>query len=59
MDLDYSGNKEVKVPMIKYLLKILTVFSEKLGTSVSDLAADHLFQIQDESEAKFLSEEKA
>ena len=40
-------------------MKILTGLSEKLGASVSDPAADHLFQIREESEAKFLSEEKA
>ena len=59
IDLDYSKGKDVKVSMIKYLSKIHTSFSEKLGASVSDPAADHLFQIQDESKAKFLSEEKA
>ena len=53
IDLDYSQGKGIKVSMIKYLLKILTGFSEKLGASVSDPAADHLFQIREESKAKF------
>ena len=57
--MDYSGDKKVKVSQIKYLSGILDEFSEDLGKSVSNPAAEHLFQVRDESEAKFLPEEKA
>ena len=57
--MDYSGDGNVKVSMIKYLSSILDGFSEELGKPVSNPAADHLIQIRDEKEAKFLSEEKA
>ena len=44
--------------MIKYLSQILTNFSERLGDPVESLAADHLFQVQDEKEAKSLTKKK-
>ena len=59
IDLDYSGSQEVEVSMIKYLSKILTGFSEDIGKPVNDPAAEHLFKIRDEKDAKSLPEEKA
>ena len=58
VDMDYSSKGKVRVSMIKYLSNILDGFSKELGKPVSDPAADHLFQIRDEKEAKYLSEEK-
>ncbi len=45
--------------MIPYLCDVIEGFSEKIGTTYASPAADHLFQIRDEKEVKFLSKEKA
>ncbi len=47
--------------MIKYLHKLLTVFSKygSLSNNATSPAKDHLFDIRDEKEAKYLPEEKA
>ena len=44
--------------MIKYLKKVLDVFPGEIKGSTPSPAADHLFKIRDEAEAKFLPEEQ-
>ena len=45
--------------MIKYLDKIFKGFLEDIVTPVADPAAKYLFQVQEDGEAQYLSEEKA
>lgn len=52
MDLDFSLPREVKISMIPYVNNILKDFPEELGKSVATPAGDHLFQVQEESEAR-------
>jgi hypothetical protein len=59
MDLDYASKKELKVVMIKYLKKVMTDFPEAITSTAATPAADHLFDIRDEEEAKWLPEEQA
>ena len=59
IDLDYTERKKLKVSMIKYIDKIFKGFSEDIGTPVADPAAKHLFQVQEDREAQYLSEKKA
>ena len=59
MDLDYSTPGQLKVSMIKYLKKIFVSFPEKITSSAATPAADHLFEIRDESVRKLLPEEQA
>ena len=59
MDLDYTTKGKVGISMIKYLDKILKGFLEELGASAATPAAEHLFQVRNDSEAEFLSEDKA
>ena len=59
IDLDYSERKKLKVSMIKYIDKIFKGFSEDIGTPAADPAAKHLFQVREDGEAQYLSEEKA
>ena len=59
MDLDYTTKGKVGVSMIKYVDKVLEGFSEELGASAATPAAEHLFQVRNDSEAEILSEMKA
>ncbi len=59
IDLDYSEKKKLKVSMIKYIDKIFKGFSEDIGTPAADPASKHLFQVRENGEAQYLSEEKA
>jgi hypothetical protein len=54
MDLNYTKDGIVQVSMIKYKSKILSEFPKPITTSCATPAADHLFSVQDENEAKFL-----
>ena len=45
--------------MIKYVNSILTDFLEKLGAIAATPAIKHLFQIQNEGKAEYLSKKKA
>ena len=49
MDLDYTTKGKVGVSMIKYVNKILEGFSEELGSPAATPAAEHLFQVQNDS----------
>ena len=61
MDLDYSGTKNVKISMIKYLKKIFVAFPEKITTTAETPAAEHLFKVAegDDHTTKILPEEQA
>ena len=45
MDLDYSGNKIVKVSMIKCVKKIFVAFPEEIRSTAATPAAEHLFKV--------------
>ena len=57
MDLDYTGKKNVKIFMIKYLKKILTAFPEEITKTAQTPAGKHLFKVASEDMAKLLPEE--
>ena len=59
MDLDYTTKGKVGISMIKYVDKMLEGFLEKLVTSAATPAAENLFEVQNDSEGEFLSEDKA
>ena len=59
MDLDFTNKGVVKVAMIKYLKKIISDFPELINTKAATPAADHLFNVRDDEEAKYLPEEQA
>ena len=48
MDLDYSSRGKVKIPMIKYLGKIIVSFPEEITSTDESPASDHLFQTCEE-----------
>jgi hypothetical protein len=50
---------KVGVSMIKYVDKILEGFLEELGVPAATPAEEYLFQVRNDSEAEYLSEEKA
>ena len=59
MDLDYSEPGTATVSMIKYLRKIKEEFPEEITGTASTPAADHLFKVRAEEDAKQLPEEQA
>ena len=59
MDLDFSQKGILKVSMIPYTGKVIQEFPEKIIGTAASPAADHLFQIRDKSDAKYLPEELA
>ena len=59
MDFDYSTPHTVKVSMIKYAKEVLDDFPEVITSTSTSPAADHLFTVRDEGEAKLLPEEQA
>ena len=60
MDINYGKKGEVQVSMKQCVKKIIENFSEDIGLSTAAKpAVDHLFQVQDEKEAKLLLEVQA
>ena len=61
IDLDYSKSGRLGVSMIKYLHKLLTGFSgyDNLRGDVKNPAHGKLFEVRDEKDADYLSEEQA
>ena len=59
IDFDYSMPQSVKVSMIKYAKQIINDFPEAITSTSSSPAADHLFDVQDDREAKLIPEEQA
>ena len=54
MDLDYTGHKNVKIFMIKYLRKIFAAFTEEITTTAETPTAEHLFKVAERDIAKAL-----
>ena len=59
MNLDFSEDGNCKVSMIPYLNELLRDFPELLGAIATSPAADHLFKVRPEGEARLLPEEQA
>lgn len=59
MDLDFSTPGTLRVSMIKYLKKVLANFPELICSISASPAADHLFDIHEDSESRKLPEEHA
>ena len=59
MDLDYTGHKNVKISMIKYLRKIFIAIPEEITETAETPAGEHLFKVASEGMAKLLPEEQA
>ena len=58
MDLDYTTPGVLKLSMIPYVKKIIDEIPEELGKCATTPAANHLFQVREESETKPLPEEQ-
>jgi hypothetical protein len=56
---DFSTKEKVMVNMIEYIKNIVTHFPEEITMLKTSPAADHLFEVWEESEAKPLPEEQA
>ena len=48
MDIDYTGDHNVKISMIKYLKKIFVSFPEETRSTAETPAAEYLFKVADE-----------
>ena len=59
MMIDYTKSGKVEISMIKFIKKILDTFPEEIKTTTATPAADHLFNIREEGDAKYLEEDKA
>ena len=59
MPFDYSQKGAVLVDMIPYIGTIINEFPEVVSKKSPTPAADHLFKIRDEEDAKYLPEEQA
>jgi len=53
MDLDYTGDKCVKISMIKYVDKVIKDFPEKVTNKLATLASDLLFDISEDDPGKY------
>jgi hypothetical protein len=54
MDLNFALNGIVQVSMIPYTSKVISDFPEKIASSCTLLAGDHLITVHTALEAKFL-----
>ncbi len=59
MDMEFNKDGTLEVSMITYLKNVIEQFPEKISGRASSLAAEHLFAVRDESEARVLEEERA
>ena len=59
INLDYSKKGQMGVSMIQYLTDIINGFSKDIGKPAPCPAAAHLFQVRDEKDTEYISEEKA
>ena len=59
MDLDFSTSNTLKIGMIKYIKKILEDFLEEIKYAVAMPAAEHLFDVSEDNQDRFLPEEQA
>ena len=53
MDMYFSKKCLAEILMIKYLGNIIDTFPEEIKSTVETPVADRLFQVRDNSEAKF------
>ncbi len=58
IDLEFKG-KKCEVSMFAYLNKTIAEFPDEISGWAPSQAADHLFQIRDETEVKYWLEEQA
>jgi hypothetical protein len=59
MGLNFSQPGIAQISMIKYTTKAIDDFPKTITTTCTTPAADHLFTVCDEQEAKFLPEQQA
>ena len=59
MDMDWSQDGNMIVSMIKYLQKVINNFPEVIKSTADTPASEHLLQVRDEKDRKFLLEEQA
>ncbi len=59
MIFDYTHNGKVMINQIKYIKLIIDEFPEDIKRTQATPAADYLFTVRDESEARPLPEEQA
>ena len=59
IDLDFSSAKDLKIGMIKYIKKIRDDFPEETKLAAAMPAAEHLFNVCDDTKDKLLPEEQA
>lgn len=59
MMIDYSEKGKVQVSMIEFIKKTIAAFPEEIISKSETPAADYLFRVREEGEAKYLEEERA
>ena len=59
MDMDWIQDKTMIVYMIKYIQKVINNFPEVIKSTADTPASEHLLQVRDEKDRKFLLEEQA
>ena len=59
MIMDFSEEGKVSINMVEYIKTIIDDFPEEIIGIKTSPAADHLFEVRDESEARLLPEEQA
>ena len=60
MDLDFESKGAVEISMINYVQEIIMSFPQEIGSSyASTPAAEHLFQVREEKDAKLIPKEQA
>ncbi len=59
VDLEFNDDSTLDVLMVNYLKSVIAEFPEMITGKAATPAADHLFTIRDEKEARVLKEERA
>ena len=59
MDLDFSTANTLKIGMIEYIKKIHEDFPEEIKSAAATPAAEHLFDVREDSQDCLLPEEQA
>jgi hypothetical protein len=59
MDMHFPKGGVLNVSMVMYLRNMINLFPEEITGNVSTPAADHLFNVRGEGEARLLEEERA
>ena len=58
MDLDYSEVGKCKITISSYMQEIINAFPEAIVGTSDTPAADHLFKVRDDEDARKLSKEQ-